>query len=168
MSQLFTHTCTTQTTSWLVQGWSNFDARKSHEHTWTHKNHHNLDLGETITFPLIVFSVISDGGYIHMSFCPGTPKLVVSKFANLGLLAFWRAITSRVNLRLKWSLKQSYSLHWFLSNDMCHTTWRHVFQSDFWRLVVGSQIGTLMSDLSFGYTLCFKYSNGSWKPILDI
>ncbi len=30
-------------------------ARTSHEYTWTHKIHHNLDLEEATTFPLIVF-----------------------------------------------------------------------------------------------------------------
>ncbi len=34
--------------------------------------------------------------------------------------------------------------------------------------MVGSQIGTLIPDPSFGHNLCFKYPNGSWKPILDI
>jgi hypothetical protein len=31
-----------------------FNARTNHEQTQTHKIHHGLDLGETITFPLIV------------------------------------------------------------------------------------------------------------------
>jgi len=34
--------------------------------------------------------------------------------------------------------------------------------------MVGSQIGSLIPDLSFGHNLCFKYPNGSCKPILDI
>ncbi len=34
--------------------------------------------------------------------------------------------------------------------------------------MVGSQIGTLNPDLSFGYNLCLKYSNGTCEPILDI
>jgi hypothetical protein len=34
--------------------------------------------------------------------------------------------------------------------------------------VVRSQIGSLTPNLSFGHNLCFKYSNGSCKPILDI
>jgi len=29
------------------------------------------------------------------------------------------------------------------------------------------QIGTLISDPSFGYNLCFKHSNGSCEPILN-
>jgi hypothetical protein len=35
-------------------------------------------------------------------------------------------------------------------------------------LVVVSQIDTLILGLSFDYNLCFKYSNGSCKPILNI
>jgi hypothetical protein len=34
--------------------------------------------------------------------------------------------------------------------------------------VVGSQIGTLTLDPSFGHNLCFKYSNGTCEPISDI
>jgi len=63
-----------------------FGAQMNHMHTWIHNIHHNLDLGETITFPLIVFIVISHGGYIQISFCPRTLKLGVSKFSKLGLL----------------------------------------------------------------------------------
>jgi hypothetical protein len=35
-------------------------------------------------------------------------------------------------------------------------------------LVVGSQIGNLTLNLSFNLNLCFNYSNGTCKPILDI
>jgi len=35
-------------------------------------------------------------------------------------------------------------------------------------LVIRSQIANLIPDLSFGHNLCFRYSNGSGKPILDI
>jgi hypothetical protein len=34
--------------------------------------------------------------------------------------------------------------------------------------MVGSQIGNLTLDLSFGHNLCFRCSNGSYEPILDI
>ncbi len=81
-----------------MHSWNTFGAWMNHGHIQTHKIHHGLDLGETITFPLIVFSMINHGGYIQMSFCPGTPKLGVHKFPKLGLLAVWRAITSCANL----------------------------------------------------------------------
>jgi hypothetical protein len=90
-----------------VHGWSTFDARINHKHTHSHKTHHGLDLGETITFPLVVLFVINHGGYIQLSFCLGTPKLGISKFPKLGLSTLWRAIISFANLWLRWDLKQS-------------------------------------------------------------
>jgi hypothetical protein len=53
-----------------VHSWNIFYARTNHEHTKTHKTHHNLNLDETPTFPLIIFSVIGHGGYTQMSFFP--------------------------------------------------------------------------------------------------
>jgi len=78
-----------------------FNAWTNHGHTWTHKIHHDLNLGEAITFPFIIFYVISHVGYIQMTFCPRTPKLGVSKFPKLGLPKLWRAITFYVNFRLR-------------------------------------------------------------------
>jgi len=43
-----------------------------------------------------------------------------------------------------------------------------VNQGDSQPLRVGSQIGNLTLDPSFGHNLCFKYPNGSWEPILHI
>jgi hypothetical protein len=40
--------------------------------------------------------------------------------------------------------------------------------SDSRHLMAGSQIGTLIPNPFFGHNLCFKYSNGSCEPILDI
>jgi len=54
--------------------------------------------GESITFPLVVFSMINHEGYIQMSFCLKTPKLEIPKFSKLELLAFWKAITSFADL----------------------------------------------------------------------
>jgi hypothetical protein len=44
----------------------------------------------------------------------------------------------------------------------------HVIQNDSQLLVVKSQIDTLILNLPFDYNLCCKYSNGSFKPTLDI
>jgi hypothetical protein len=41
-------------------------------------------------------------------------------------------------------------------------------QGDSKLLVVEIQIGNLTIDRYFNYNLCFKYSNGSCEPILDI
>jgi hypothetical protein len=51
---------------------------------------------------------------------------------------------------------------------MWHATCTHVNQGDFGHLVVRSQIGTLTPGRFFDHDLCFKYSNGTYEPILDI
>jgi hypothetical protein len=51
---------------------------------------------------------------------------------------------------------------------MWHLTHMHVFQGVSQLLMGKSQIGTLTFGPSFGHNLCFKYSNGLCKPILDI
>jgi hypothetical protein len=103
-----------------------------------------------------------------MSFCLGTPKLEASKFLKLGLFQLCRPIIFCADLRLKWGFKKSCSPGWELYSDMWHATCQQVNQGDSWLLVVGSQIANLTLDLSFGNNLCFKYSNGSCEPILDI
>jgi hypothetical protein len=90
------------------------------------------------------------------------------KFPKLGLLWFWRPITLCADLQLRWILKQSYSLYQEISNGMWHATWTQVNQGDYRLLVVKSQIGNLIPDPSFSNNLCFKCSNGSCEPILDI
>jgi hypothetical protein len=65
-------TCTNQTTSWLVHNLSTFGAWTNHVQTRTHKTHYGLDLGETITFPFIIYFVFGHGTNTQMSFCPGT------------------------------------------------------------------------------------------------
>jgi len=72
----------------------------------------------------------------------------------------WRRITLCENLQLRWGLKQSYSPHWELSNDMLHITWTQGNWGDSQLLVVGSQIANLIPDPSFGHNLCFKCPNG--------
>jgi hypothetical protein len=103
-----------------------------------------------------------------MSFCFGTPKWGVSKFLKLGLPQLWSPITLCVDLWLRWCMKQSYSPCQKLFNNIWHNTCTQGNQGDFWLLMVGSQIGNLIPNLSFGHNLSFKYPNGSCKPILDI
>jgi hypothetical protein len=71
-----------QTTSWLVRSWNTFDAHMNHGQTPTHKIHHSLDLGEAITFPLIIFFVHGHKASTQMSFCPKTPKLEFQNSLN--------------------------------------------------------------------------------------
>jgi hypothetical protein len=92
----------------------------------------------------------------------------VPKFPKLGLPRFWDPITLCADLWLKWSLKQSCSPHWNLSNGMSHATWTQGNRVDSRLLVVGSQTANLTLGLSFGQNLCFRCPNGSCEPILDI
>ncbi len=145
-----------------------FWCTKNHEHTRTHKIHHRPDLGETTTNLFIIFFLVSHTGSTQMSFCPKNPTLCVLKLLKLRLLNLWRHVISYANLHFKLGLKQSCSLCHELSNDMWHVTCMHIIQGDSWLLAVGNQIGTLIPSLSFGHNLCYKYSNGSCEPILEI
>jgi hypothetical protein len=51
---------------------------------------------------------------------------------------------------------------------MWHVIYAQVNQGDSQLLMVKSQIDTLILGLSFDHNLCFKYSNDSYEPILDI
>jgi hypothetical protein len=73
-----------------------------------------------------------------------------------------------VDLRLMWGLKKSYSSCWKLFNNMWHATCIQGNWGDSGLLVVKSQIGNLTLNSSFDHNLCFKYSNGSCEPILNI
>jgi hypothetical protein len=73
-----------------------------------------------------------------------------------------------LNLWLRRGPKKICNLHWEFSKDMWHTTCTYVIQGDSWLLVVKSQIDTFTPDPSFNHNVCFKYSNGSYKPILNI
>ncbi len=92
----------------------------------------------------------------------------VLKLPKLGLLRLWGPITSRVDLGLKWGLKQSFSPCREISNGMLHATWTQVNRVYSWLLVVGSQIANLTPGPSFGHNLCFKCPNGSCELILNI
>jgi hypothetical protein len=61
-----------------------FGARTNHRQTRTHKIHHNLDLGEATTFPLIVYSMPFCKAHIQMAFCLGTPKFSKLDFREFG------------------------------------------------------------------------------------
>jgi hypothetical protein len=51
---------------------------------------------------------------------------------------------------------------------MWHATFTQGNWGDSQLLVVESQIGILIPDLSFGHNLCFKHPNESCEPILGI
>jgi hypothetical protein len=95
-------------------------------------------------------------------------QIEVSKFSKLGPPRLWRTITLCANLLLRWNLSKNCSPHQNLSNNMWHATCTHINRGDSWLLVVGSQIGSLIPNLSFGHNLCFRYPNGSCEPISNI
>jgi hypothetical protein len=123
--QLFISICINQTTSLLVHNWNIFGAKTNHGHTWIHKIHRDLDLGEATTFPFIVFSVTTTGLHSNDIF-PRIPKLRIAQFPKLGLLPLWTPITSYVDLQLRWGLKQSCRFHWEFSNNISHASCTHV------------------------------------------
>jgi hypothetical protein len=86
----------------------------------------------------------------------------------MGVLRLWALITLCANLRLWWGLNQSCSPFQELFNDMSHATYTQGNLVDSRLLVVGSQTVNLIPDLSFGHNLCFRCSNESCDPILDI
>ncbi len=92
----------------------------------------------------------------------------VPKLSWFGLAGLWTFITSCLDLRLGWGLKQTCSFHWELSNGVPHSTCTHQGRVDFQLLVVGSQIASLIPGLSFYHNLCCKCPNGSCEPIFDI
>jgi hypothetical protein len=151
-----------------MHSWSIFGAWTSHGQTQIHKTHHGSNFEEATTFPLIIFSVPGHGAYTQMSFRLETPRLGVPKFPKLGLPQLWTPITLLEDVRLMWGLKQSWSPRWEISNGMWQATCTQVNQGDSWLLVVRNQIGNLTTDLFFSHNLCFKYSNESCEPILDI
>jgi hypothetical protein len=92
----------------------------------------------------------------------------VSKNLKLGFLWLWGPITSCSDLWLQWSLNQSYSPRFKLSNGMLHVACMWGNQGDSPLLVITSQIANLTPILSFGHNLCFRCPNGSCEPILNI
>jgi hypothetical protein len=145
-----------------------FGAKTNHGQTRIHKSHHGPNLGESITFPLIVYFVAGHGTNIQMTFCLKTPKWESQNSQSWDFRNFGGHITLSANLRLRWNLKQSCSPYQELSNSMWHTTCTQGNPSNFRLLVVRSQIANLILGFSFDHNLCFRCPNGSCEPISDI
>jgi hypothetical protein len=163
-----THTCLHKTnTRWLVPSWSTFGARtrqRQHGHTrltmaQTWGGHHLPPYSILCTFPWGPHP----NGFLSWDSQVGVPKL-----PKLGLPQLWSPIILRANLGSRCSLKQSCSSHWELSNGMSHALFSWANWVDSWLFLVGSQIGNLTPDPSFGHNLCFKCPNEQCEPILDI
>jgi hypothetical protein len=140
--------------------WNIFGARKSHEQPRTHKTHHDPNLGEATTFPLIVYSTPLRGAHIQMVFLSRDSQMGVSKLPKLGFPRLCGAITLCADLRSGWGLKKSCSPCWEISTSVSHATCTQGNWVDSRLLVVGSQITNLTLGLSFGHNLCFKCPNG--------
>jgi len=154
-------------TRWLMHSWSTFGAKTSHEQTWIHKTHHNPNLGEATTFPLIVYFVPLHDAHIQIAFCPRTPKWESQNCQSWDSRNFG-APTLCADLQLRWGLKQSCSPHRELSNGLLHTTYTQGNQVDSRLLMVESQTANLTPNPFFGHNLCFRWSNGWCEPILNI
>ncbi len=133
-----------------MHSWSTFGAKTNHRQTRTHKTHHDPNLGEATTFPLIIYFVHLHEAHIQMTF----PKL--------GFPWLWGPIILPIRVY------QNYSPFWELSNDMSHATYTKGNRGDSLFLMVKNQIANLIPDLSIGHNLCFRCVNGSYEPILDI
>ncbi len=94
--------------------------------------------------------------------------LGIPKLPKLGLLQLWGPITLCADLGLRWGLKQSCSPRREFFNDMLHAICTQRNWVDSRLLLVGSQIGNLTLDPSFGHNLCFRCPNGQCEPILDV
>jgi hypothetical protein len=92
----------------------------------------------------------------------------VPKSRQLGLPRLWIPITLRADLGSRCGLKQSCSSCRELSNGMSHIVCRQLNRVNSRLFLVGSQIGSLTPDPSFGHNLCFRCPNEQCKPILDI
>jgi hypothetical protein len=150
-----------------VHNWNFFGAGTSHGQTQTHKSHHNRNLGEATTFPLIVYSVVTTGLTSKWCFVigllSGSPEIPTTMTPmTLGFMIMC------VNFWLKWGLKKICNPCREFSNGMLHATYTQGNPGDSRLLVVENQIGNLTLDLFFGHNLCFRCPNGSCKPILDI
>jgi hypothetical protein len=84
-----------------VHSWNIFGARTSHEQTWIHKTHHGLDLGETTTFPLIVYFVPFHEARIQIAFCPRILEWEFRNSQSWDSYNFGGPITLRADLRLR-------------------------------------------------------------------
>jgi hypothetical protein len=92
----------------------------------------------------------------------------VPKLSRVGVLGLWELIFPGSNLRLEWSLNQSYSFPRKLSKSISHSFNSCREKVDSWLLVVGSQTACLTPEPSFAHNLGYKCSNGTCEAILGI
>jgi len=76
-------------TRWLVHNQSTFSVRTNHGQTRIHNTHHDPDLGEATTFPLIVYLVPLHEAHIQMVFFVSGHPNGSLEIAKVGTLAIW-------------------------------------------------------------------------------
>jgi hypothetical protein len=165
--QLFTRTCTNQTTSWLMHNSSTFGANTSHGQIRTHKTHHGWTWGKAPPFSLYYTLCLATRPPSKWFFVPkflsGSPEI-----PKVGTPTTLGAHNFVCRPPIEWSLKQSYSPCRKLSNNISHATYKQGNRGNSQLLVARSQIDNLIHGPSFGHNLCFSCPNGSCEPILDI
>jgi len=106
----------------LVHSWSTFDVRTSHGQLGLIRLITAWTWGKPPSSPYSIFYASPRGSHPN-GILSWDSQVGVSKSPKLGLPRFWGPITSRVDLGLRWGLKQSYSPRQELSNGMLHATW---------------------------------------------
>jgi hypothetical protein len=77
-----------------------YGARAIHGQHHTYKTHHSLDLGEAITFPLIVYYVPLHEAHNQITFCLETPKVGTPSTLGPHNFVYKPSITMRSKAKL--------------------------------------------------------------------
>jgi hypothetical protein len=136
-------------------------------HTWTHKTHHDTNLGEATTFLFIVLFVTNHMGCTQISFFPGLPSWESWNF-EIGILAILEAhnFLCKTFIEVRSKAKLYLSLRTFQRYVACHLHPCNLRQF----LTFSGQKSNwhLTPRLSFSHNLCYKYWNGSCEPNFGI
>jgi len=105
-----------------------------------------------------------------MSFCLKTPKWESLDFQNWDSLNFWRPITFRANIWLRWGVKWSCSPCQEISNGMWHVTYTYENQGDSWLLmaitcVLSIQMGHASPFWTFKFQDFFQWYKELFIPM---
>jgi len=133
--------------------------------------HHGLNLGETTTFPHIVFSTSHHRGYIQMALFLETRKLESQNCPEIvlvGVPGLWELVTPDCQIWSRQGLNQSYNPCRDLSNAMSQFQFGHREEIDSRLLVVENQTTSLTPGPSFAHNLGCRCPNDQCEAIFDI
>jgi len=119
------------TTSWLLQCWSTFGAKTKPRATSNSQYSPRLGFKGSHHLPPYSILCTSPRGSHPNGFLFRDSQRGVSKLPRLELPQLCEAITSCSDLWSGWGLKQSYSSHQELSNDILHATCTHGIRGRF-------------------------------------